>query len=74
MKHDIAMRAARFYEGSPTGQYDAEAADALRAVGTLYNVTYVTIDGAGGSARMTLEDLPDWLAHGILIVKLTKVA
>lgn len=38
-------------------------------------VTYVTIEGAGGSTRMWSYELADWLASkpGTLIVKLKEV-
>ena len=66
-----ARRAAEFYAKSPTGQYDDEARDALlMAYGTVFEVRYVTISGAGGVVRLRLAEIPGWKAeeNGRLIV------
>ena len=64
-------RAARFYDGSPTGQYDDEAAHALRCHHELLEalIRYVEVDKAEGCTDNNL-----YRSAAAAIAKATKAA
>ena len=54
---DLFERAAKFYDGYPTGQYDEEAAHALRNHFDLLEVLESLIDGYENTKHTGLMDM-----------------